>query len=129
MKTFGLLFLVGFVVLQSCKPQMYGRETLLGTWVTNVDEPLDGKCTIEFTAHNDNTTSYQFLYENGDSFSGRGLEWKYKCGVFREKYGDGSRGVAKIKWIDENKFDLVILKNQKTELYKGRIRTYERKRE
>lgn len=120
-------------VITSCKSsdslkQSYTDSDLYGVWYTEVNEPVDGKCTIEVEWKADKTTDINFIYEKGNTFKTKSKDWEYKHPMYNEVYDDGSKGQAKIKWINKDKFELEIIENQDTQNYKGRIRVYKRKK-
>jgi hypothetical protein len=102
------------------------EKDFYGTWVTKVNEPIDGKCKIEVEWKSDNTTSILFKYKNGMTIN-HSSKWKYKHPNYEEVFPDGIIGKATIDWINDNKFKLTIVENQDTENYKGRVRVYKRK--
>jgi hypothetical protein len=127
---FKILFLLIIFSVFSCKTAdvgIYTAKNLFGTWFTIVDEPVDGKCTIEVQWNSDYTTKIDFKYENGQVYT-TSSKWEYNDPIYYEIFPDGTNGKAKIKWINKNKFELMIIENQDTENYQGRVRVFERKK-
>lgn len=123
---FGILVLIANLFFQtSCSPKVYTQKNIYGVWETNVDEPVDGKCTIRVVWKSDNTADATFNYENGNVYKTT-VKWNYKDGIYDEVYEDGSTGKAKIVWVNKNEFKLYIVENQDTENYEGRFRVYKR---
>ncbi len=123
------LFII--ILAQACKTSDYVESThpssdLFGTWVTKVDEPVDGKCTIEVDWKSDFTTAVLFKYKNGTVYK-TSSTWEYQDPNYNEVFPEGDTGAALIKWVNKNKFKLIIVENQDTENYKGRVRVYKRK--
>jgi hypothetical protein len=102
------------------------EKDFYGTWVTKVKEPVDSKCVIEVVWKSDNTTSILFKPKKG-VVTKHSSKWKYNAPYYEEIFPDGSTGKAEIIWINDNKFKLIIIENQDTENYKGRVRVYKRK--
>jgi len=107
--------------------QNYDESSFYGTWVTYVNEKVDGKCTIQVTWKPDNTTDVLFQYANGSTYRTT-TKWKYKNFIYDEVYEDGSEGKARIDWFNKDKFALTIVQNQQTDNYQDVVRIYERKR-
>ncbi len=105
----------------------YSEKSFYGTWFTIVDEPVDGKCTIEVEWKANNTTDVVFKYANGKEYRTH-TKWKYKAPNYDEVYEDGSTGKAIITWVNKDKFQLKIIENQDTKDYKNIVRIYERKK-
>ena len=121
---------IGFALLSSLSVQAQKTITepyFYGTWITKVNEPVDGKCKIKVVWKEDNTTEIQFIYKNKLPYVTKSV-WTYKDGLYQEIYEDGGEGKASIRWINDNKFALTIIENQATNLYKGKVRIYKRSR-
>lgn len=119
------------ILVQSCKTADYLESThtssdLFGTWVAKVDEPVGGKCTIEVEWKSDFTAVVLFKYKNGELYNSSS-KWEYQDPNYNEVFPDGGTGAAFVKWINKNKFMLIIEENQDTENYEGRERVYKRK--
>jgi|GEM_PF-1850999 len=103
----------------------YTEKNLYGNWKTKVKEPVDGKCTILVTWYDNHTTDVAFYYKNAETYY-TNTKWSYDGEFYNETYNGGQKGKAIIKWVNKNKFKLIIIENQDTDNYKGRVRVFKR---
>jgi len=109
----------------SSAQKVYSEPDLCGNWITKVNEPIDGKCKILVTWNKNNTAEIAFFYKDNEPYF-TNSRWSYDGEFYYETYDGGEKGKAKIEWINKNKFKLIIIENQDTENYKGRVRVYKR---
>lgn len=76
---------------------------LVGTWRADVYE-FGESGTFWFTMHETGSSRY------AGAASGNGT-WRYSDGILFERFPDGGSGKSRIRWIDENHFELTILDN------------------
>lgn len=86
------------------------EKSIVGLWKTNTFE--HGVSAIILWRGSANRSTSYLITSNGITTRLEGGSWRYSYGVLREKFADGSGGTSKVRWINDDTFDLTITENQ-----------------